>query len=442
MEGYFVVTAHWITECFQHRTVVLEFCYFPSPHTGDATADILLRVIQRYNLTERLATVTTDNGREMPPAVRKVREVLNRVRSNPLNQEWHIRCVCHILDLAVKASIVEMSGILSNLRSLLKGFRASQAMRSKFKILQQQQGSIAKDVPCLDVATRWSSTYKMCMQSFALRAVFDTVLDNHDARNSLRTFRLSPADWISIKWIMEIYEKAALFTTTSSGHSYGTICDQPRIFMVLKEHCDAISSRTNAPQFVKTMALKFMCKLTQYEQSLCSPFTQLANDLDPRSPKDGENQASIKFRLRQALREMLGVDAEQLTLPADRRGPLYADEADDNVTHEDEVDSFCRMIGNGDRNCDDVSAWWGDIGLGRFEQLGILAKRVLMAPASSVPSESTFSKSGKLVRTGRCRLTRGKVEQIMKMQSWYALTGENVGRFAGIVDDSSDDDGN
>lgn len=43
--GYFVVTAHWITEEFELKHIVLEFSYFPEPHNQCTTKALLLRIL-------------------------------------------------------------------------------------------------------------------------------------------------------------------------------------------------------------------------------------------------------------------------------------------------------------------------------------------------------------------------------------------------------------
>lgn len=36
-KGYMEVTGHWVDDSWNMRSAILDFCRFPTPHTGDAT---------------------------------------------------------------------------------------------------------------------------------------------------------------------------------------------------------------------------------------------------------------------------------------------------------------------------------------------------------------------------------------------------------------------
>jgi hypothetical protein len=168
--GYFVVTIHWITPTFDIQSLVLEFLHFPPPHDQHNTRDILLNIINDYKLGPRVRAVTTDSGSEMPPAIQQVREYLNEQFCQDLGNDFHIRCGCHITDRAVKDSAVYMRAQLQQLRDLLKGIRLSSTIPQKFKNTQVRLGRVhLRDVPVLDVDTRWSSSFVMIKSSFELK---------------------------------------------------------------------------------------------------------------------------------------------------------------------------------------------------------------------------------------------------------------------------------
>ena len=56
-------------------------------------ADLLLRVIHKFGLSDRVATATTDSGSEIPVALRLVRQSLNDDRDVHITSDWHIRKV-------------------------------------------------------------------------------------------------------------------------------------------------------------------------------------------------------------------------------------------------------------------------------------------------------------------------------------------------------------
>lgn len=103
MRGYLVVTAHWIDtkRNWKLRSCVLEVMNFPSPHNTSSTSDMLLTIFEDLNLQTRVRAVTSDRGSEMSPAMIRVRQVLNERYHLNLEEDWHVRCICHIMNQAV-----------------------------------------------------------------------------------------------------------------------------------------------------------------------------------------------------------------------------------------------------------------------------------------------------------------------------------------------------
>jgi hypothetical protein len=65
----------------------------------------------------------------------------------------------------------------------------------------------------------------------------------------------------------------------------------------------------------------------------------------------------------------------------------------------------------------DILTWW-KMNETQFPSLSKLAKIVLMAPASSVASESAFSTGGRVLDDYRSRLNETTVEALVCAQDW------------------------
>jgi hypothetical protein len=141
---------------------VLEFTYFPPPHNQWTTSELLLTVLERYNLHTKIRSVTSDSGGEMPPAMRHVAKKLNDDFLCRLGEEWHIRCVCHIMNRAVNDCQAMFKEEVSKLRAMLKTVRGCVPMRLEFKNVQVRlvRSKVVQD-PNLDVETRWNSMFLM-----------------------------------------------------------------------------------------------------------------------------------------------------------------------------------------------------------------------------------------------------------------------------------------
>jgi hypothetical protein len=70
----------------------------------------------------------------------------------------------------------------------------------------------------------------------------------------------------------------------------------------------------------------------------------------------------------------------------------------------------------------DILVWWKSNAL-EYPTLSRMARDVLVAPASSVPSESAFSLARRLISDFRSRLTPKTVEELMCLQDWFRASG-------------------
>lgn len=104
--GYMVVTGHWIDESWTMRATVLEFKRFITPHTGDAVCHFIEEVIKDGGLENSLMSITTDNASDMIAAIRKlnnkIHNALDVTDSSLRFENFHIRCIAHIVNLSVK----------------------------------------------------------------------------------------------------------------------------------------------------------------------------------------------------------------------------------------------------------------------------------------------------------------------------------------------------
>lgn len=132
MCGYMVITVHWIDEEWKLQSVVLEFCYFPPPHNQHTTSDLILSVVKDFNIWSKIKAITSESGGEMPPAMIIVKENLNDQYSLLLEDDFHIRCICHVINRVVCDATHFIKKEVQMLRQILKAVHGSVAIRVKF----------------------------------------------------------------------------------------------------------------------------------------------------------------------------------------------------------------------------------------------------------------------------------------------------------------------
>nr|KYP65257.1 Putative AC transposase [Cajanus cajan] len=84
-----------------------------------------------------------------------------------------MRCCAHILNLIVKDGFKENIDVVVRIRAAIKYVRSSPSRLSKFKACVEQQNIEFKGLVCLDVETRWNSTYLMLEAALKHQKAFE-----------------------------------------------------------------------------------------------------------------------------------------------------------------------------------------------------------------------------------------------------------------------------
>jgi hypothetical protein len=91
----------------------------------------------------------------------------------------HVRCCAHILNLIVTDGLKEVDESIMRVKSAVKYVKSSPARFESFKTCLERENINFKGLLCLDVPTRWNSTFKMlegaekCQSAFELMEELD-----------------------------------------------------------------------------------------------------------------------------------------------------------------------------------------------------------------------------------------------------------------------------
>jgi nucleoside-triphosphatase THEP1 len=406
MKGYLVITVHWIDEDWAIRHAVLEFTYFPRPHNQETTSALIISILKEFNIHTRVRAITTDSGGEMIPAIDRVRRHLidNLAVNVGTSENFHIRCVCHVINRSVVDAIGMMKSEVGKIRNLLKLIRGSGQMRQKYADLSVVLGRAQRQsVPNLDVETRWNSMFLMIEDCFKNRDILESLCNQAEFMPKLEKSKLSDDDWRVLKSSKDFLEAAYKCTNAASGQNYATLAMQPLIYSHLNKLCDWTIAGNTATGFttpaVQNAAKKMSAKLAKYGSNPTNSTAMIALFLDPRRSSSDASQET-KELVRQILaleydytpKEKNAVDTDVFNLFAMTGSPQ-------NVS-VDEVEDFIMMTLNEDVSCMCPVAWWKQQSQ-RFPTLSLLARDTLMIMGSSVPSESAFSDSGDFISDDR-----------------------------------------
>ena len=91
-ESYMTITCHFVTETWKLKSLVLETFHFELSHTAEHIADSLKNAAEKWNISEKIIAIVTDNASNIVAAVKIV--------------GWnHVPCFAHTLNLVVSEAI-------------------------------------------------------------------------------------------------------------------------------------------------------------------------------------------------------------------------------------------------------------------------------------------------------------------------------------------------
>jgi hypothetical protein len=120
--GYLGLTATWINQNFEIMNVLLEISYFPAPHTAKAIADTIKNMIQKWEIEDRVITITTDNGANIVAAIRELTSIKR------------LSCAAHTLQLAIGKGLKLVEVLTTRTKQLINFFSTQKQVERLIKV--------------------------------------------------------------------------------------------------------------------------------------------------------------------------------------------------------------------------------------------------------------------------------------------------------------------
>ena len=158
--NYMCITAHFIDDQWKLHKKIISFVPITS-HKVEYIAQALDNYLLEWGL-RNIFTITVDNASSNDTAMGYLKKkVLGWGVSAVRSKYMHIRCIAHILNLIVQDGLKDVSEAVKKVRECVRYVRNSPARLRKFKEFAELVGIQSKACVCLDVPTRWNSTYLM-----------------------------------------------------------------------------------------------------------------------------------------------------------------------------------------------------------------------------------------------------------------------------------------
>ncbi|KAL5563222.1 hypothetical protein UlMin_032969 [Ulmus minor] len=397
-------------ELKKHRKRILSFIQVPS-HKGEILGKELIACLHDWGI-DKVFCVTVDNASSNDVALKKLKSDLQeKKRGLVLDGEmFHMRCCAHILNLVVCDGLKEISHDISCIRNAVRYPRSSTVRLKRFKESCKEANIESRALLCLDVSTRWNSTFLMLEAALKFKKAFD-ILDG-DANYT--------------KYFEE-------------GRVNGKKIDGPPIHHDWEK---AQELGKDPSTLLGAMAFSMQQKFDKYWGNLekMNVLLYIATILNPRCKMEAikhgfgflyDNETSAKllkhiedvlYKLYNFYKEMItptpSSDPPQKSASSAASSQPSLDDSDDffSIYFTQKLDQDNAMESN---ELDDYlnDLWW-KINGNRYKIVSQMAKDVLAIQVSTVASEFAFSTGGRILDPFRSSLSPKMVQALICGKNW------------------------
>ncbi|XP_019165697.1 PREDICTED: zinc finger BED domain-containing protein RICESLEEPER 2-like [Ipomoea nil] len=460
--NYMCITAHFIDSEWKLQKKIISFVPIYS-HKGESIAKALESCLLDWGL-KSVFSVTVDNASSNDTALGFLKKKLGSWGCTAVRCKYlHMRCIAHILNLVVQDGLKECDSSVKKVRDAVRYVRSSPARLQKFKSLADLIGVEAKNSLCLDVPTRWNSTYMMLNTALLFQMVFEAY-DDHDSsfKSDLGGSVPDFLDWESIQSLVMILKSFYEMTVRISGSLYVT---SNTFFSEISDLSCLLKNMEEATEdSVKLMGKNMRAKFDKYwgEPEKMNFLIFYANILDPRDKIEympiqfnqlyGEDKGKTMFDkvivgLKELFEDYVACFPVQCVEQSEKFSPSIT--ISDSVSvgrpqsllksqikkqklvsgdlsrKKIELEVYLSEVIVDEDDSFDLLRWWKQQSE-RFPVLSKMARDILAVPISTVASESAFSTSGRVLDAFRSSLTPRIVEALVCAQDWLRLSNQPI----------------
>lgn len=370
---------------------------------------------------DRVVAVVTDNGKNI---VNAVKEVFGAEKSLP--------CLAHTINLIPQKAIEDAAGasaLIQKVKAIVTFFKQSSLAADQLKEVQERNPDSAVLKLLQDVQTRWGSTYLMLARFVQIYAdVGSALLKLEKASVEVPT----ASEMEQIKDIVKVLEPIHLVTTELCAEKLATLGKVIPLINCMKTYLASIKPDTVMGAEIKTNVLKEInFRFLNVEKN---KLLAVGTVLDPRfkrlhfqSPLAAANAITW---INHDISSLRGNSAEKSPSHASSAGPsgfssalwqihdkLSADAAKFNTENENSISELKLYLSSKTvERSDDPLIEWKKLSVS-YPNLYKLAMKYSTVPATSVPSERVFSKTGAIMEQRRNRLTGSRLNKLLFLGS-------------------------
>jgi len=128
-----------------------------------------------------VSTLNVDNASSNDVAVTYLKTMMKNIGGLVMDgQFFYMSCCAHVLNLVVSDGLKELHNSITSIRNVVRFARSSPQRLAKFRECIEFSKIECKKLLCLDVPTRWNSTYMMLDATIKFQVAFEK-LANEDS---------------------------------------------------------------------------------------------------------------------------------------------------------------------------------------------------------------------------------------------------------------------
>lgn len=446
------VTAHWVSKDFELCEAIIGMKLIKGPHTGENLSEHLLETLKTYDLVNKLFCLTADNASVNTVMGRHLEAAVPQFKAD----QHLLGCMAHVINLVAKAGLHvfseklgdktpsippalaawlhqdtdRISSALSRLIGFTNYVEASPQRVKSFSLLVKGMLPEKDHVRLIRrVDTRWNSDFEAHERSYRLRDAIDFRTKND---REYAKFALTEGKWDLVAHLIAFLAPLNTATKILSGSQYPTTADAAPVYQWILEKLDK-AWKGNANEPLRAAIGPMRIKLQEYHQAaLKKPAYLFANILDPRSKLLELSTATIEMAglydredlQSKFIREAANFQEEQSETVEDPEseveedGPRRFISRKKKLTVEEEVEMYLSS-GRADQSVVPLDFW--GLHAGEFPTLARMAAAYLSIPATSTPSERSFSSGGRVWTDERATIDELNFEASICLKSWNKI---------------------
>ncbi|CAB5387233.1 unnamed protein product [Rhizophagus irregularis] len=394
-KSFLSITAHFINKEWNLQNIIIDFIQTQDSHTGSNIKDAFLLGISNMSLESKIMGITTDNASNNSTFMTSLSIWAAENVVNFNKKEQHIRCFAHSINLSVKEALSCLDGEISLALEYIvfhdKDLKKYTFSEEKWAIFEQIKNflEIFKEVTVIMSGSHYPTlSLTVPLYNILIDHVEDVIgndkeeeeEDDDDDENEENNEENNGENDDDEKW-NQIVKKAAkkckvklleYYNKTNDTYLISTILD-PRL--KLKYYKDHNWEET----LVNTIYQKFV---NIYNKFYASTKPEVLNNTSEIKEK---SVMSHVFKWR-------------------------------NIEYIDEIQTYLSLSLMNEET--DPLEWW-KVNESQFSHLSQMARDYLPIPATSVPSEQSFSVGKNLITDKRNCLAGKTIRICMCLQSWW-----------------------